>query len=119
MHDPGQAMFAAIAPIKEIAGDNPGRGRLVTVAAHRLQIVTVTHDRLPFRAVRARSLAILSGLPVDDQVSNFMRDGLLQVVIEIIRQQLKVDPQKRSTVALDPGLPRTAAAQSKINHGRG
>ena len=119
MHDPGQAMLAAIAPIEEIAWDNSGRGRLVSVAAQRLKIVTVTHDGLPFRAVRARSLALFSSLPVDDQVTHFMRDCLLQEVIEIICQQLKVDPQKRPTVSFDPGLPCTAPTQRKIDRGFG
>ena len=119
MHDAGQAVFAAITTIQEIARDAACGGRLVSVAAHRLKAVTVLHDGPPFRAVRAQPSAIFPGLPVYDQVGDFMRNCLRQKILEVFSQELEIDSQQGPAATLDPCLSRTVATQRKVDHGLG
>jgi hypothetical protein len=80
------------------------------------EIVTALHDRLPFRTVWPRALALVAGLPVNDQVCDFVRDGLNQEIFEILCQQLLVDAQAGFAVAVNPGLTSASATQGKVNH---
>ena len=119
MHDAGQVVFTTITTIQEIARHETRRSGLVSVAALGLETVTLMHDMLPFRTVRAWPLSLFPGPPVNDQMCDFMGDRLLKEGFEVFSQQFKIDPKKGLTVALDPCLSRTASTQREIDHGLG
>ena len=81
-----------------------------------LKVETVLHYGLPFRPVWPWSLAFCADLPVDDQMRDFVRDGLFQEIIEIFRKELLVDTQAGLTVALNSGLAGTATAQGEVDY---
>ena len=108
MHDAGQTVFATVTSIKEIAGDATCRAGEISMTAHGSKPVTVSHDKLPFRTVWTRALPFSPGLPVNDQVADFMRDCLGQKISEIFRQQVEVDAQRRCPAVVDLCLSRTA-----------
>ena len=82
----GQEMLPAVAAVKKGSWDNPGRSGLIAMATLRLKAETVLHDGLPFRPVWPWSLAFCADLPVNNQMRDFVRDGLLQEIIEIFRK---------------------------------
>jgi hypothetical protein len=115
VHDAGQAVLTAVAVVEEGPWHDSGKSGLVTMATLWWEIVTALHDRLPFRAMWPRALAFVAGLPVNDQVSDFVRDGFAQEILEILRQQFLVDAQTGFAVAVNPGLTSAPAAQGKVN----
>lgn len=117
MHDAGQAMFTAVAAVEEGPWHDSGQSSLVTMATLWREIVAALHDRLPFGTVRPRASALVAGLPVNDQVSYFVRDGRTQEIFEILRQQLLVDAQAGCAVAINPGLTSASTTQGKVNRG--
>lgn len=86
MHDAGQEVLTAVAAVKKGPWYNTGRRRLITVATFWLKVETGLHDSLPFRPMWSRPLTIFTGLPVDDQVGDFVRNGIAQEIIEVFRK---------------------------------
>lgn len=80
------------------------------MTALRFKVETVLHDGLPFRSVWSWSLPPFAGLPVNDQVSYFVGDGVNQEIGEILGQQLLVDAQAGLAVASNSGLAGASAA---------
>lgn len=119
MHDAGQPMFTAFAGVEKGSWHDAGRCGPEAVATLRQKIVTVLHDCLPFRPVWPRALALAAGLPVNDQVGHFVRDGVAQKVIEVLCQQLLVDAQAGFATVIDHGLPSASATQGKVDRGLG
>ena len=119
MHDAGQPMLATFAGVKKGARYNARRCGLIRVAAVRFKAVALLHDRLPLWSVRPRALVFFTGLPVNNQVSHLVRDGVLQEIVEVFRQQLLVDTQAGCTVAINSGLASTVATQRIVDRGIG
>ena len=110
MHDAGQLVLTTGAGIPVVSWYHPGRSGHISVTTDRLQPETVLHNGLPFRPVWPRASALFAGFPVDHQMGYFVRDGIFQEIVEILRQQLLVNAQAGVTVALNSGLSGTTAA---------
>jgi len=115
MHGTGQAVFSTGTSIDKGAPDHPRRGRAVSMAPHRLQRETITHHRLPFRAMRQRPGSPLASLPENHQMGDFMRDGDSQIIFQVFCQQLQVNPQQRAGIPAKAGLSGAAPPQRQIN----
>ena len=84
MHNAGEMVFPAIAAVEGIPWHDPGRSCPVVVTSYGLQAITMAHHALPLFAVGTWALTFVSVLPVHNQVGDFMRNRLLQVVIEVV-----------------------------------
>ena len=91
VHDAGQTVLSTTAGVEKRSWYDSGWRGLVAVAACCFQTKTVTHKRLPLRAVRSWLQSFLSRLPVDDQVADFVGNGLAQIIIKIFSEQLQID----------------------------
>lgn len=91
MHDAGQEVLPAVTAVEKGSRYDTGWSRLVAVTTLWLKVETVLHYGLPFRSMWPWPLAFFTSLPVDDQVGDFMRDGIAQKIVKIFRKQLLVD----------------------------
>ena len=115
VHNAGQVVLPATAGIKKGPWHDTGGCGLIVVTTLCCEMETVLQDGLPLRAVRSRTLPLLAGLPVHNQVGDFMRDGRVQKVFKVLDQQLKVDAQVRAAILADPGLAGTTPTQGKVD----
>lgn len=109
VHDAGQVMLSTAADVEKGPCYDTGRRGLVAMATFWLKTETVPHDSLPFQTVWPRVFTFFKSLPAHNQMRHFVRDCLVQKVVEILTQQLSIDANNGSTIATNPGLAGTAA----------